>query len=182
MKDIEAIIGEMTLEEKAGQLVMSSFTDRYEVPADMDRLLSEGAVGSILYFSGCNVIDPAQLRDLTEKVQASARRNRFGIPAFVAIDQEGGQLAPITQGVSVGPGNMALAAIRDEAEAERAAYENGRVTGEELASIGITTCFAPVVDLCYEEGLPVKDNRYFGSDPVRAGKLAAAFIRGLSFV
>ncbi len=180
MKDIEAIIGEMTLEEKAGQLVMSSFTDRYEVPADMDRLLSEGAVGSILYFSGCNVIDPAQLRDLTEKVQASARRNRFGIPAFVAIDQEGGQLAPITQGVSVGPGNMALAAIRDEAEAERAAYENGRVTGEELASIGITTCFAPVVDLCYEEGLPVKDNRYFGSDPVRAGKLAAAFIRGLS--
>ncbi len=180
MKDIEAIIGEMTLEEKAGQLVMSSFTDRYEVPAEMDRLLGEGAVGSILYFSGCNVIDPAQLRDLTEKVQASARRNRFGIPAFVAIDQEGGQLAPITQGVSVGPGNMALAAIRDEAEAERAAYENGRVTGEELASIGITTCFAPVVDLCYEEGLPVKDNRYFGSDPVRAGKLAAAFIRGLS--
>lgn len=180
MKDIESIIGEMTLEEKAGQLVMSSFTDRYEVPADMDELLKNGAVGSILYFSGCNVIDPAQLRDLTEKVQASARRNRFGIPAFVAIDQEGGQLAPITQGVSIGPGNMALAAIRDDAEAERAAYENGRVTGEELASIGITTCFAPVVDLCYEEGLPVKDNRYFGSDPVRAGKLAAAFIRGLN--
>jgi len=180
MKDIETIISEMTLEEKAGQLVMSSFTDRYEVPADMDALLREGAVGSILYFSGCNVIDPAQLRNLTEKVQASARGNRFGIPAFVAIDQEGGQLAPITQGVSIGPGNMALAAIRDDAEAEKAAYDNGRVTGEELASIGITTCFAPVVDLCYEEGLPVKDNRYFGSDPVRAGKLAAAFIKGLN--
>lgn len=180
MKDIESIIGEMTLEEKAGQLVMSSFVDRYEVPADIDALLKSGAVGSILYFSGCNVIDPAQLRDLTEKVQASARGNRFGIPAFVAIDQEGGQLAPITQGVSIGPGNMALAAIRDDKEAEKAAFENGRVTGEELAAIGITTCFAPVVDLCYEEGLPVKDNRYFGSDPVRAGRLAAAFIRGLN--
>lgn len=178
--DIEAIISGMTLEEKAGQLVMSSFVDRYEVPADMDALLRSGAVGSILYFSGCNVIDPVQLRNLTEKVQASARANRFGIPAFVAIDQEGGQLAPITQGVSIGPGNMALAAIRDEAEAERASFENGRITGEELAAIGITTCFAPVVDLCYEEGLPVKDNRYFGSDPARAGKLAAAFIRGLN--
>ncbi len=88
---------------------------------------------------------------------------------FVAVDQEGGQLAPITKGVSVGPGNMALAAIRDEAEAGQAAYDNGRITGVELAAIGITTCFAPVVDLCYEEGLPVKDNRYFGSDPVRAG-------------
>ncbi len=179
MMDIDEILSGMTLEEKAGQLVMSSFVDRYEVPADMDGLLKSGAVGSILYFSGCNVIDPAQLRDLTEKVQASARANRFGIPAFVAIDQEGGQLAPITQGVSIGPGNMALAAIRDEAEAEKAAFDNGRVTGEELAAIGITTCFAPVVDLCYEEGLPVKDNRYFGSDPARAGKLAAAFIRGL---
>lgn len=180
MKNIDQILSEMTLEEKAGQLIMSSFVDRYEVPADMDALLRSGAVGSVLYFSGCNVIDPVQLRDLTEKVQESARANRFGIPAFVAIDQEGGQLAPITQGVSIGPGNMALAAIRDDAAAEKAAYDNGFVTGEELAAIGITTCFAPVVDLCYEEGLPVKDNRYFGSDPVRAGKLAAAFIRGLN--
>ena len=180
MLDIDAILGKMTLEEKAGQLVMSSFVDRFEVPADMDELLEKGAVGSILYFSGCNIIDPLQLRALTEKVQASARKNRFGIPVFVAVDQEGGQLAPITKGVSVGPGNMALAAIRDEAEAGQAAYDNGRITGVELAAIGITTCFAPVVDLCYEEGLPVKDNRYFGSDPVRAGKLAAAFIRGLN--
>lgn len=180
MKDIDSILKEMTLEEKAGQLIMSSFVERKNVPADMDALLAQGAVGSILYFSGCNVVDPAQLRSLTEKVQASARKNRFGVPVFVAIDQEGGQLAPITRGVSIGPGNMALAAIRDEKEAVAAAYDNGKITGEELASIGITTCFAPVVDLCYEEGLPVKDNRYFGSDPVRAGKLAAAFIRGLN--
>lgn len=180
MKNIDEILKEMTLEEKAGQLVMSSFVERFNVPGDMDTLLRAGSVGSILYFSGCNVIDPVQLRSLTEKVQESARKNRFGIPVFVAIDQEGGQLAPITKNISIGPGNMAIAAIRDDAEAEKFAFENGRITGEELASIGITTCFAPVVDLCYEEGLPVKDNRYFGSDPVRAGKLAAAFTRGLA--
>lgn len=180
MKDINIMLKEMTLEEKAGQLVMSSFTDRYEVPSDMATLLEEGAVGSILYFSGCNIIDPPRLRNLTEKVQASARKNRFGIPVFVAIDQEGGQLAPITKGISIGPGNMALGAIRDEKEAEQAAFINGKITGEELSAIGITTCFAPVVDLCYEEGLPVKDNRYFGSDPVRAGKLASAFVEGLA--
>ena len=62
---------------------------------------------------------------------------------FVAIDQEGGQLAPITKEISIGPGNMALAAIRDDAEAAQAAYENGRITGEELASIGITTLLCP---------------------------------------
>lgn len=180
MKDIETILKEMTLEEKAGQLVMSSFVERYTVPQDMDGLLRAGAVGSVLYFSGCNVIDPVQLRALTERVQDSALRNRFGIPVFVAIDQEGGQLAPITRDFSIGPGNMALAAIRDIEEAEKAAFANGRATGEELAAIGVTTCFAPVVDLCFEEGLPVKDNRYFGSDPARAGRLAAAFIRGLN--
>ena len=180
MKDIDIILKEMTLEEKAGQLVMSSFVDRYEVPSDMAALLEAGAVGSVLYFSGCNIIDPERLRNLTEKVQEKARKNRFGIPVFIAVDQEGGQLAPITMGVSVGPGNMALGAIRDEKEAVAAAYTNGKITGEELAAIGITTCFAPVVDLCYEEGLPVKDNRYFGSDPIRAGKLAAAFVEGLN--
>jgi beta-glucosidase-like glycosyl hydrolase len=63
---------------------------------------------------------------------------------------------------------MVLAAIRDDNEAEKAVFDNGQITGKELAAIGITTCFTPVVDLCYEEGLPVKDNRYFGSDPVRA--------------
>ncbi|HKL86070.1 MAG TPA: hypothetical protein VJ861_07035, partial [Treponemataceae bacterium] len=80
MKDIDIILKEMTLEEKAGQLVMSSFVDRYEVPADMAALLEAGAVGSVLYFSGCNIIDPKRLRDLTEKVQEKARKNRFGIP------------------------------------------------------------------------------------------------------
>ena len=174
---IRSIVADMSLEERAGQLVMSSFTSRTDVPAETVELLKSGSAGSILYFSGCNIVDGLQLRALTEKVQALSRSSKSGIPSFIAVDQEGGQLAPITSGVSIGPGNMALAAIRNNGTDY--AYKLGNITGRELKAIGIDVCFAPVVDLCYEEGLPVKDNRYFGSDPVKAGELAAAFTKGL---
>lgn len=170
-------LASMSLEEKAGQLVMEDFVGRREIPQDALEALERGAVGSILYFSGCNVVDGLQLHGLTSMVQKAARSARSGVPAFVAIDQEGGQLAPIAKGFSIHPGNMALGALG--ADGPAAAYEMGRVTGLELAAIGITCCFAPVVDLCHEEGLPVKDNRYFGSDPASVAALGAAFTRGV---
>ncbi|MCX7655985.1 MAG: hypothetical protein N2Z76_05630 [Treponemataceae bacterium] len=178
MMDIMELFSRMSLEEKAGQLVMQDFVGRWEIPSEVVEGLADGSIGSILYFSGCNVIDSAQLRRLTEKVQEAALSGTLKIPAFVAIDQEGGQLAPITSGVSIHPGNMALAAIAEN-EAPGYAEKVGEITGKELASIGITCCFAPVVDLCEEEGLPVKDNRYFGSNPQKAAQLGKAFVRGL---
>ncbi len=170
-------LSSMTLEEKAGQLVMSSFVGRNDIPSDTLELLKKGAVGSMLYFSGCNVVDTLQLRSLTEKVQEASLQSPHGIPQFIAIDQEGGQLAPITKKISIGPGNMALGAIRDGGE--KHAYSMGNITGKELKSAGIDVCFAPVVDLCFEDGLPVKDNRYFGSDPKKAAVLASEFTKGL---
>ena len=119
------LLSKMSLEEKAGQLIMSSFVDRYDIPEDMQKLLETGAVGSILYFSGCNVVDSLQLRDLTEKVQAASLKSPHKIPQFIAIDQEGGHLAPITNKISIGPGNMALGAIRENAE--KHAYERERL-------------------------------------------------------
>jgi beta-N-acetylhexosaminidase len=181
--DVKKTLEAMSLEERAGQLVMEDFVGRREIPGDAVEALASGAVGSILYFSGCNVVDGVQLRSLTELVQKAARSSRSAVPAFVAIDQEGGQLAAIAKGVTIHPGNMGLGAVRNAAggyaEGERAAFNMGRITGEELAAIGVTSCFAPVVDLCHEEGLPVKDNRYFGSDPVQAAALGAAFARGV---
>jgi beta-N-acetylhexosaminidase len=170
-------IKSLSLEERAGQLVMSSFSGQWEVPENTLNLLEQGAIGSILYFSGCNVVDSIQLRDLTIKVLNAAKKSKAKIKPFIAIDQEGGQLAPITKEFAIGPGNMALGAIRENGIVS--AYKMGKSTGEELASIGINTCFAPVVDLCFEEGLPVKDNRYFGSNPKQTAALAAAFTKGL---
>ena len=170
-------LSSMSLEERAGQLVMSSFVGREEIPSDTIELLEKGAVGSMLYFSGCNVVDSLQLRSLTEKVQEASLKSPHQIPQFIAIDQEGGQLAPITKKISIGPGNMALGAIRNNGEDH--AYSMGNITGKELKAQGIDVCFAPVVDLCFEDGLPVKDNRYFGSDPEKAARLASAFTRGL---
>ena len=54
----------------------------------------------------------------------------------------------------------------------------GNITGKELKAQGIDVCFAPVVDLCFEDGLPVKDNRYFGSDPEKAARLAQPLREG----
>ena len=162
---IENTIKNMSLDERAGQLVMSSFTGRTSIPEETVELIKAGAAGSILYFSGCNVVDALQLRGLTEKVQKASLESKAGLPQFIAIDQEGGQLAPITKGVCIGPGNMALAAIRENGADY--AYKVGNITGKELKAIGIDVCFAPVVDLCFEEGLPGKSPRSIASNKSR---------------
>ncbi|MEJ5187602.1 MAG: hypothetical protein WHT84_00170, partial [Breznakiellaceae bacterium] len=83
MFDSRELFSRMSLEEKAGQLVMQDFVGRWDVPQDVTQGLAEGAIGSILYFSGCNVIDSYQLRILTEKVQTAARSGPRRIPAFI---------------------------------------------------------------------------------------------------
>ncbi|MBN1412072.1 MAG: hypothetical protein JW969_14610 [Spirochaetales bacterium] len=176
MSNLKNILEKMTLEEKAGQMLMENFVGRYEVPQETLENIQNGRFGSILYFSGCNVVDSFQLKDLTSKIQAAARKSRLSMPLLVAIDQEGGQLAPITKNISIHPGNMAIAAIPKNNE--EYAYKMGEITGSELKTIGINANLAPVVDISHVNGTPIKDNRYFGDNPDKVAALGAAFIKG----
>jgi beta-N-acetylhexosaminidase len=160
-----------SLIEKVGEMFMVGFygTD----PKAASDLIKRYHVGGIILFSR-NIRSAAHLKEMCEQLQ-QFRREVNDSPLFIAIDQEGGCVARITDGVTVFPGNMALGAIGSDDLARQV----GDVTGAELASLGINVNFAPVLDINSNPYNPGVGARAFGSDPTLAARLGAAMIRGI---
>lgn len=172
----------MTLDDKAGQLLMAGLEGLEITPATR-ALLRDCRVGGFLV-SGANVSGPGQLRVLTSALQSEAQRlaagpggdSETGRPGLLlAADQEGGIVAALdeTRGFIVFPGSLALgAAETGGADGNGMAYEQGRLVGKQLRSVGIGLCLAPLLEAGY--GV-----RSFGDDPFQASRLGSAVIHGL---
>ena len=104
-------------------------------------------------------------------------REVLGPQALIGIDQEGGSVARITF-LPQAPAAMALGAIVDTNEAERAAEATGAAVARGLRSLGINWNFAPVLDVNNNPANPVIAERSFGADPHRVSRLAGAWMRG----
>ncbi len=139
-----------------------------EVSARLRDLLLETGARAVILFAR-NLLDASQAREL-----CAALREAVPWPLLLCIDQEGGSVVRLTRGVTVFPGNMALGAA-DSPELARA---QGRISGRELAGIGIDLNLAPVVDLQTNPSNPGIGIRSLGSDPNRAEVLARALIEG----
>lgn len=111
----------------------------------------------------------AQVRALTDELRA-----RDG-HALIAIDQEGGRVARLREGVEPMPPMMAVGAANDLELARRA----GEQTAFDLRRAGCTMDFAPVLDLALDPRNTVIGTRSFGADPRQVAELGAAFGRGL---
>lgn len=147
--------------------------DGFALKSDVAETIARRAAGVTLY-RHLNVDTPAQVRALTDELQAAARR--LGVPALlIAADHETGQLHAMGKGPTPFAGAMALGAVGDEGLAERV----GRAIGTELRAMGVTLCYAPVCDLATNPRNPVVGIRSFGDDPSAVGALAAATVRGL---
>jgi beta-N-acetylhexosaminidase len=114
----------------------------------------------------------AGIRALTDALRA-----RDGRPApVISIDQEGGAVARLRDGVEPMPSMMALGAADDIDLAQRA----GEQIAFDLRRGGCTLDFAPVLDLALEPANTVIGTRSFGADPQLVASLGAAFARGLT--
>lgn len=129
---------------------------------------STGATGVLLLAR--NIETPAQTKAFVTELE-----QRLGRPLLVAIDHEGGWVLRFKSGVTPFPGNTALGRARDP----KLAYAVGRQMARELAPIGIRMNLAPVLDVATQDYNPGIGIRSFGSDPRLAGRLGAAFIRGM---
>jgi beta-N-acetylhexosaminidase len=140
------------------------------------RLLAAVRAGQVSSF--CLFVDtlarPEQIYRLTETLHNAAREGGLP-PPLIGTDQEGGQLIAVSEGATELPGNMALMATRDPFLAEKA----GRITARELLAMGVNLNFAPVLDVLINPENPSVGVRSFGDDPVLAGRLGAAYIRGM---
>ncbi len=135
----------------------------------MVRLLQNTAARSVLLL-GRNIASPAQLKAFTEELT-----QRLGRRILFAIDHEGGWVLRFERGMTAFPGNAALGRVGEP----KLAYATGRQMALELSALGVGLNLAPVLDVATSRYNPGIGIRSFGSDPRLAGKLGAAFLRGL---
>lgn len=160
------------IQEKLGPLLMVGFHG-LEPDRHLRRMVEDFGVGGVILFRR-NIEGPDQLRKLTREIQEIASNAGYSSPLFISIDQEGGMVNRITDGVALSPGNMALGALRDP----EAAYSVGKIIGTELAGLGINMNFAPVLDLVRDPDNHL-GTRCFGEDPELVGQLGSEYARGL---
>lgn len=162
---------QLTIKQKIGQLLMCGF-DGQTIPPHMDTLFRDYHIGGIIFFRR-NVARAEQIKQLTDALQQQAAQYN-SIPLSIAIDQEGGMVARIDQDVTVMPGQMTLGAA---GKAEYA-YEAGRISGMELAQLGITVNFAPVLDVNNNALNPVIGIRSFGEEAELVAQFGRSMIDG----
>ena len=164
-KKIDALLGQMSLEEKIGQLNQYSSNLDLTGPAPtqgaqkvMYDQVRQGQVGSLLNVTGAEATRKAQ--------QLAVEGSRLKIPLIFGLDVIHGYrtMFPIPLGE---------AASFDMALVERSA----RVAATEAAAAGVHWTFAPMVDIA-------RDARWgrvmegAGEDPFLGSQVAAARVRG----
>lgn len=155
-----------------GERFLRTFAGLEPTP-DVLAAIAAGRAAGVTLFRAKNVSTPAQVRALTAALQAA--RPAGTPPLVIGADQEGGQLQAIGTGATAWPGNLALAATGSAALARRC----GEAIALELAALGVTVAFAPVCDLLGAPESALMGTRTFGDDPVLAGRLVAAMVRGI---
>ena len=169
---VEALLADMSVAEKAGQLSQYFYfnlppseeieatlhTDFSRQPAMVEAALREGKVGSLLF-----VTDPVEVNRLQ---RLAVEGNPHGIPALFGFD--------VIHGLrTIMPVPIAMAASWDPAVIE----QGQGVAAREARAVGVHWAFAPMVDIA-------RDPRWgrivegAGEDPYLGSAVAVAQVRG----
>jgi beta-glucosidase len=159
---VERLLGQMTLDEKIGQLNQipggrSKTLNSRLGPVEYERV-KRGEVGSYLHVAGAEPLLNLQ--------KIAVEQSRLGIPLLFAMDVVHGYR-------TIFPVPLAMAASWDPAVEERAA----RVAAEEASASGLHWTFAPMVDVARDPrwGRVVEGA---GEDPYLNSVMAVAQVRG----
>jgi beta-N-acetylhexosaminidase len=170
----ELLVERLSPAQLAGQLLVVGF-DGDRPPPDLARALRSGERAGVILFRR-NLSDGLRglqaLQGLCGELSALSPPD---LPTLIAIDEEGGRVARLRPPALALPPMRRLADLGDLELVERV----GRVLGRELACLGLTLDFAPVVDVDTNPDNPVIGDRAFSDDPARVVAYAGAFSRGL---
>ncbi|HEY0614620.1 MAG TPA: beta-N-acetylhexosaminidase [Candidatus Elarobacter sp.] len=144
------------------------FTGTTPEAAPLEALRAFGPGALILFARNAGTTE--QLRELVGALRALGSP-----PPLVMVDQEGGRVERIRDGVAALPSAMAVGATGDVLLARKL----GTLVGRDLARLGISVDLAPVADLSLRPDSVVIATRAYGDDPERVGAFAGAFAHGL---
>jgi len=161
------------LHSRIGQLFMAGMPGT-EMDATTECLISEYGLGGVILFKR-NIEDPLQLARLCNRLQKTAMKKR-GLPLFLAIDQEGGRVARLSEPFTRFPGNASIGESADPLEEAR---EFAEKTAQEMRLVGLNMDLAPVVDVARDLVEAHLEGRIFSRDPEMVARLGAVVVNGL---
>jgi beta-N-acetylhexosaminidase len=162
---------DLPLAKVCGQLLLGGFHGT-ELPPSYANALRAGERGGAVLFKR-NITD--DVRDVARLNAEIANAAGQELPPLIGVDQEGGRVARLGEPVLALPPMRALGRAGDMDLVRRAA----RTLGNQLAALGFTMDFAPVLDVNTRADNPVIGDRAFGSDARVVMRAGVAFIRGL---
>ncbi|MCX8073940.1 MAG: glycoside hydrolase family 3 C-terminal domain-containing protein [Candidatus Binatia bacterium] len=166
---VEAVLRQMTLEEKAGQMTQ----------AEIDKLASLDdipafALGSLLNGGDADPPDGNSVQAwarMYDEAQRAALRSRLRIPLLYGVDAVHGHSNVV--GAVIFPHNIGLGCTRNEELVEEIAH----VTAREMRATGLHWTFAPTVAVARDERWG-RTYESFSEDPELVARLGAAAVRG----
>lgn len=151
--------------DRLAQLLMVGVRDE----ADATAVVRDHHVGGIFIggWTDRSLLDGARVAEVQEAAAT---------PLMVAIDEEGGRVTRIADEAGPMPSARESARTMDVDEVR----EMARQRGAQLADLGITVDFAPVVDVSDQSDGDVIGDRSYGDDPAQVTAYATAFAEGLA--
>ncbi len=156
---LEKLIGQMTLDEKIGQMnQLMNFVDSMPLDSYFYDLIQQGKVGSAI-----NVFSPEMIHEMQ---RIAVEESRLGIPLLIGRDVIHGYR-------TIFPVNIGLAATFNP----ELVKETAQIAAMEARSEGVNWTFAPMMDVSRDPrwGRMVESS---GEDPYLTEQMAIASVRG----
>ena len=177
---LEGMIAEMSLEDKvAGLFVITpeALTGQGNVTKAGDgtkAALEQYPVGGIIYFKQ-NIIGEEQVREMLANTVSFSK-----YPLFLAIDEEGGDVARVQAGL--GLEKSMTAQDMGFADDPSLVYDTYNKIGTYLADYGFNVDFAPVADVLTNPDNTAIGKRSFSDNAEVAARLVPEAVKGLQSV
>lgn len=162
----------LSLRHKIGQLLMAGF-DGHEPDAHIEGLIRQHHLGGVILFRR-NIHTPAQVAQLNRCLQ-EINAEQSDIPLLIALDQEGGVVARIEEGVTPLPSALAFRTAGSAADCQALT----QIANEELRVLGFNVNFAPVLDVNNNRRNPVIGVRAYGETVAEVCEYGLAAQRGI---
>jgi beta-glucosidase len=172
---VDDLLARMTLEEKIAQLGglwITSLVSGARFNADAAAETLRHGIGHVTRIGASTGLRPEAIANLTNEIQRVAvERTRLGIPVVVHEESTGGFCA---RDATVFPQAIGLASTWDAPLVEEVAG----VIRSQMLAVGARHALAPVLDVARDPRWGRVEETY-GEDPVLAGALGVAYVRGL---
>lgn len=169
---VREILDSLTLEQKIGQMFIVPLSG--ETLTDEDRIhLSKRHFGNTFLF-GKSTKDVEKIKQLNADADELIE-NCTSLSPFVFIDQEGGRVRRIKDGITYLPKAKAMGEMSEDEVRELA-----RAAAVDMKNLGITVDAAPVLDVYTNKSNTVIGDRAFGTDAVTVSDIGCAFMDGLT--